>query len=504
LEHFSGIEIEEWPARIAATALHLQDHQANLAMIDALGKGPETLPLRANDDIVIANALRTDWEDVTGPTQHLYIFCNPPFVGQYTKQQTQTEDMRLVWGSLYDGYLDYVTAWFKKSVDLFSRESMNGEFGFVTTNSITQGQPVPTLFEYIFGHGWRIRFAHRTFAWTSEAPGAANVHCVITDFYQPGRRKVPESIYDYGHVKDSEPSLVSVKERVNGYLIDGPNILVSKRNKPLAGLPEINYGTQPADGGHLIVEPEDYATVIADPIAAKYLKPFRGGRELIQGLERWCLWLEDATPAELTESPIIQQRIKATRDWRELQTPSGDAFKLRETPALFRPNAGIPSVPFAAIPAVVSETRRFYTVAHLQPEVIVSNQIFTVADPDGFAFAILSSSAFITWQRAIGGRLKSDLRFSNTLVWNTLPLPEPTAKQREAIIAGGQAVLAARSKFPDSSLADLYHPLSMKPELLAAHKQLDKAVDALFNLKNLTESDRLKALFASYQTLTAN
>jgi len=202
LEHFSGIVLEEWPARIAATALHLADHQANLAMLDALGHGPETLPLQRNDNIVIANALRTDWGEITGQSQHLYVMGNPPFIGQKEKTAAQTADMKLVWGDRYDGYLDYVTGWYKKAVDLLDRPDMGGEFAFVSTNSITQGQPVPALFGYMFTRGWQIRFCHRTFSWTSEAPGAAAVHCVIIGFDKGGRR--PLRVFDYGNQPKGE------------------------------------------------------------------------------------------------------------------------------------------------------------------------------------------------------------------------------------------------------------------------------------------------------------
>jgi hypothetical protein len=437
---------------------------------------------------------------------------NPPFIGQYTKAADQTADMKSVWGSHYDGYLDYVTAWFAKAVDLFSEPGYGGEFAYVSTNSITQGQPVPALFSYIFSNGWRIKFAHRTFAWESEAPGAAAVHCVITGYYKSNRRIASEVLYSYPNIK-GDPNAEPVKDQINGYLIDGPNVLVIDRpqGKTLGKLPQADKGAQPTDGTRelakigkqsLIIDANDYDIVMSDPIAAKYIHPFVGAEELIQGKKRWCLWLENLEPSDLKKSDVLRQRIENCRDWRTAQTQSGDAYKLKDVPHLFRKNRQ-PATPYVCVPRHVSETRRFFTVAHLDPIIICGDANNIIDDPDGFAFAVLSSSAFITWQRAIGGRLESRLRFSNTLTWNTFPLPDVTDAQRAVIIAGGKAVLEARQLHPNRSLADHYNPLAMAPELLKAHTQLDKAVDAVFGLKNPTNEQRLAALFKSYQQMTA-
>jgi len=503
LEHFFGIEIEEWPAQIAATALQLVEHQANQAVELALGAGPDTLPLEKIDHIHVANALRINWADVVAPTDHLYILGNPPFIGQYTKGADQTEDMKLVWGARYDGYLDYVTGWFAKAIDLFSQSEYAGEFAFVSTNSITQGQPVPALFRPVFDAGWRIKFAHRTFAWTSEAPGAAAVHCVITGYYQAARRTAEEALFFYDHPK-GEPRREPVTERINAYLIDGPSVLVEKRTRTVsADLPSVAFGTKAADGGNLIVEPDAYDRFAVDPVAVIYLHKYVSARELIHSTDRWCLWLEDLNPADLGRSHLLKSRVEDCRRWREQQVKTGDAYKLRQTPHLFRPNAARPKVPYLAIPKTSSETRAFLPTAHLQPEVIAASEVFTAPDPEGFAFAVVSSSAFVSWQKAVGGRLKSDMRFSNTLVWNTFPLPAMTDAQQMAIIVGGQAVFDARALHPERSLADHYNPLAMAPELLAAHRTLDRAVDAVFGLKSPDADTRLRTLFSSYEKLTS-
>ena len=244
----------------------------------------------------------------------------------------------------------------------------------MTTNSITQGQPVPALFGPIYRKGWRIKFAHRTFGWDSEAPGQAAVHCVIVGFTRD--KAVKQRLWEYATPK-SEPVEVSVKTGVNAYLVDGPDVLVGKRSKPLSPLlPQARFGTMPIDHGNLIVEAKDYEEVMADPIAAKYMRPFRMGKELVRGLDRWCLWLEDAEPVDIAKSPVLRQRVEANRAWRSAQTPKGDAFKYKDVPHLMRPNKERPLVDYVGIPAVVSETRKFYTAAHLSAEVIAGNQLY--------------------------------------------------------------------------------------------------------------------------------
>lgn len=502
ISQFHGIEIEEWPATIARTAMFLVEHQSNQAVNLAIGYAVPMLPLEDSAQITVGNALRTDWRELVPPTSSTYIMGNPPFIGQYTKASDQTADMKLVWGDQYDGYLDYVTAWFKKSVDYFS-DVNGGRFAFVSTNSIAQGQPVAALFGPLFAAGWRIRFAHQTFAWASEAPGGANVHCVITGYDK--YEKSEPVLYHYAHPK-AEPQIVGATS-INAYLIDGPNVLVMKRSKPLSPeLPVVTFGSKPADGGNLIVEVGDYPQVSQDPVAAKYLRKYRQGKEVVHGLERWCLWMADANfdPADLNRSPVLKQRVENCRTWRSEQSKSGDAYKLRETPHLFRGNQHRPLVPYVGIPRVVSETRAYFTALHLPASVIAGDQLFTALDPDGFLFGVVSSSAFITWQRAVGGALESRLRFSNTVVWNNLPLPPVDTKLREQIIEAGRSVMAVRDLHPERSLADHYNPLAMSPELLKAHAALDRLVDKAFGAKRALHSNeqRLALLFERYIDMT--
>lgn len=504
LDHFFGIEIEEWPARIAQTALHLAHHQANREMERLLGQAPSILPLSTSAHITIGNALRTDWTQVCPPSPTVRIVGNPPFIGQYLRSEEQTDDLRFVWGDGYDGYLDYVTGWFIKASQYFQSVPRGGRFAFVSTNSIAQGSPVAALFGPLLEGGWRIRFAHQTFAWTSEAPGAAAVHCVITGFDRGApHEKAHPVLFTYSSLK-AQPEALPVKH-INPYLVEGPDIFLKALRHPLSpNLPEVRFGSKPVDGGNLIVEAEDYPQVAADPIAAKYLRPFRMGREVVRGLDRWCLWMhtEDFDPRDIDLSPILKERVRACATFRQGSKKKATVAGA-QTAHLFQENHQ-PSEPYVAIPRVVSETRLFYTAAHLSEDVIAGDKVYTALDPDGFLFAIISSSMFMSWQKLVGGRLKSDLNFSNKIVWNTLPLPEVSDKQRAAIIAAGQGVLDARAEQPGVSLATMYNPLAMAPSLLKAHRILDRVVDPAFGAKKALETNeqRLAILFKRYQEMT--
>ena len=505
LDHFFGIEIEEWPARIAQTALHLAHHQANREMERLLGQAPSILPLSTSAHITIGNALRTDWTQVCSPSPSVRIVGNPPFIGQSMRSEEQTDDLRVVWGDGYDGYLDYVTGWFIKASQYFQSVPRGGRFAFVSTNSIAQGAPVPALFRPLLEGGWRIRFAHQTFAWTSEAPGAAAVHCVITGFDRGApHEKARPVLFTYSSLK-AQPEALPV-DHINPYLVEGPDVFVVARRYPLSPrLPEVCFGSKPADGGNLIVEAEDYPRFAADPIAAKYLRPFRMGREVVRGLDRWCLWMhtEDFDPRDIDRSPILKERVRACATFRQGSKKKATVAGA-QTAHLFQENHQ-PSEPYVAIPRVVSETRLFYTAAHLSEDVIAGDKVYTALDPDGFLFAIISSSMFMSWQKLVGGRLKSDLNFSNKIVWNTLPLPEVSDKQRAEIIAAGQGVLEARAEQPGASLADMYNPLAMAPSLLKAHRALDRVVDRAFGARKALETNeqRIAVLFKRYQEMTA-
>ena len=541
IDNFYGLELDPWPASIARTAMFLVERQMDQKMMEEFGYAPVRLPLAHSAHILEGDALTEidevsgeqvdrDWSKVLPVTAQdvanavrVYIAGNPPFVGQAKKGDEQDLGMRLAWGDDYAGYLDFATAWFAKAARYLKTlqeqaetpdaKVVPGDFAFVSTNSIVQGQPVPSLFGPLFRDGWRLKFAYRTFPWESEATGKAAVHCVITGFT---RSKVSEKsrtvrVFDYDwstrRTVEQEPV-----HALNAYLVEGPNVLVEKRSTPLSSqLPLTYFGSKPVDGGNLIVEVEDYPTVTADPVATRYLRPFRMGKELVRGLDRWCLWLEDASEEEIASSPVLNARVEANRGWRSSQPQKGDAYKLRDIPHLMRPNKARPLEPYVGIPRVVSDNRPYYTVKPLSPEVIAGDKVYTAIDPDGFLFAVISSSMFITWQRAVGGRLKSDLSFSNTVVWNNLPLPQISEEQRRKVIAAGRKVLAAREAIEEHagepvSLAEMYASLAtMDPALRAAHDELDSAVDVAFGASRRCSSDakRLEILFERYQELTA-
>ncbi|GAA1348133.1 DNA methyltransferase [Falsarthrobacter nasiphocae] len=504
MESFIGLELEEWPARIAATALHLVDHQANQAMELALGKAPEPLPLETITTVHVVNSLKVRWQDYIPPTQHLFIMSNPPFLGDNTRTKEQKKELQDAWGDASVlSRLDYVTGWHAKALELFKNREYGGEWAFVTTNSITQGDQPPRLFGPIFAQGWKIKFAHQTFAWTSEASDAAAVHCVIVGFTKD--KAAPRRLFTYPSPK-AEP-LEQDAAQINGYLLDAENVLVEKRSSMLSPcLTKTLRGSMPSDGGNLIVEPEDYAEFAADPIASTYLHRYIGAKELLHGTDRWCLWLDGWDSRDLNKSALLRMRVEAVKDFRAAST----AATTRDYPYhhLFRQLAK-QDTSYVCVPRHVSETREFFTVQHFDADVIAGDANFTIQDPDGLQFAVMSSSAFITWQKAIGGRLESRLRFASTLTWYTFPVPEISEKDRAAIIAGGRAVLDARALHPEKSLAEHYQPLGMDPALVKAHKQLDKAVDKVFGLRDTTgkrvsNEDRLKALFASYAAMTGD
>lgn len=548
IDNFYGLELDPWPASIARTAMFLVERQMDQKMMEEFGYAPVRLPLAHSAHILEGDALTEvdeasgeqmdrDWSKVLPVTAQdvadgvrVYIAGNPPFAGQGKKGTEGTEEkkakecgMRLAWGDDYAGYLDFATAWFAKAARYLKNlqeqsESLGvgevpGEFAFVSTNSIVQGKPVPSLFGPLFRDGWRIKFAYRTFPWKSEATGKAAVHCVITGFTRsevPEKRSVRVFDYDWATRRTVEQESA---HSLNAYLVsDGLNVLVKDRSKPLSSLiPAAVRGSQSTDDGNLIVKVEDYPKFAADPVAARYLRPFVGAKELIQGLERWCLWLEGASKEEIASSPVLSARVEKNREWRSAQPQGGDAYMLRDIPHRMRPNKARPLTSYVCIPRHVSADRPYFTVKYLPAEAIASDAVFMATDPDGLAFAIISSSMFIAWQRAIGGQIKSDLRFANTVVWNNLPLPEISEEQRRKVIAAGRKVLAAREAIEEREdepvpLETLYESLAtMDPALRAAHDELDSAVDVAFGASRRCSSDeaRLKILFERYQELTA-
>jgi len=496
LDHFYGIEIDEWPARIAETAMFLIDRQCDLKMKERFGAAPERLPIQTQATIVVGNALRTDWKSILPASPNVVIAGNPPFLGHGSRTDEQSREIRDLWGRDDIGRLDYATGWYAKCLDYFGK--VPGRWAFVSTNSLVQGEPVATLFSAVFGAGWRIRFAHRTFAWESEAVGAAAVHCVIVGFDRGGKSPALFVYVDGKGVPDLLPA-----KFINAYLVDGPNVLVEQRRKMLSpALKPFSFGSRPNDGGAFVVEPDQVEEFRADPIASKYLRRFVGARELLHAEDRWCLWLEDALPSDLSASALLGERVESCRQHR-LASRRAATREWAQWPHRFDFNSQ-PTSEYLCAPGVTSERRWFMPAARFGPEVVTSNAAFTSPDPDGFQFAVISSSMFIAWQRAIGGRLESRLRFSNTVVWSNVPLREVAPETRTSVCAAGEAVLAARELEPEKSLAQHYDPETMSSALLDAHRALDELVDRMFGAKRTCsfEEERQEILFQRYAEMT--
>jgi len=491
-ENFAGIEISWWPAKIAETAMFLMQHKVT-QRLGAIGDPPQILPIKDAARICHADALSTDWNEAQKAVVNTFVFGNPPFHGHKERSAAETAALKFAWGAQYNGNLDFVTGWHAKALH-YLRGKDKSRFAFVTTNSITQGQSVAALFQPIYGDGWRISFAHRTFAWESESTGAAAVHCVIVGFDKNTSRP---RLFTYPTGK-AEPVELPVS-RISAYLIDMEEVFVPGRRVRLSPtLTEVSSGSNPIDFEQFILkEDSDYDEVVADTVASKYLRRFSNGSDYINGKVRWCLWLKNVDSSDIVNSPVLKRRVKTVAERRT--TSDRQATKrLALTPTLFGEDRQ-PIVDFLAFPQTFTDTRRYMTVGIMSPDIIIGMKIYSTVDPTGLQFAIASSSMAITWQRTVGGRLKSDPSFSNTLVWNTFPFPALTSAECQRIIAAGNLIKEARGLFAGKTLAALYNPLAMPPELIAAHNALDKAVDKVFGFrKTPTELERQARLFERY------
>lgn len=496
LDHFYGIELEEWPARIAETAMLLVDHLANQRMEQEFGIAPDRLPIEISPTIVHGDALRVDWADVVTPSEDVVIVGNPPFIGQYTKTAQQTLDTRRIWGDRYNGYLDYVTCWYAKAIDYYG--ATKAKWAFVSTNSICQGEPVEYLWRPILQNGWRCRFAHRSFQWVTETPGSAAVHVSILGFDRESNSPVKLWTYPLGGRGAPQEQSVS---RINPYLVpDASHTLIHSKTRPgNTVLPVADYGNKPTDGGNLLVPVAEYDSVASDAIASKYLRRFIGARELVHNKDRWCLWLEGATASEIRSSSVLRSRVNEVRKMREKSTKLATKEKAA-TPHLFDERRQ-PLTDYLAIPRHVGEHRPYFLAARYPSAVICSDANFMAADPDGLALGILSSSMYVAWMRAIGGRIKSDLRFSNTFTYNTFPLPPLSEADSVAISAAAKEIVRVRELYAPRSLASLYDPTAIPPALVAAHDALDKHIDKVFLYDGSSELERQQFLFRLYQNL---
>lgn len=504
VDQFYGIEIEEFPAQIAQVALWLTDHQMNLQVSEEFGQYFARLPLVKSPNIVYGsehgNALRIDWESVVKPSDLSYIVGNPPFVGKAYQSLAQKEDLARTFPDVKGaGVLDYVTCWYRRAVE-FMQKNPSISAAFVSTNSVTQGEQVGILWPHLFERGVRINFAHRTFDWTSEGRGTAAVHCVIVGFaLRDAQRKW---LYDY-ETPRSDPHRTEVSN-LNPYLVDAPTVFVTKRRIPVSqGAPQMAFGSMPNDGGFLLLSAEEKAKLSAEELrAAKWLRRLMGSDEFLYSTERWCLWLVAAEPAEIRAAPLVAQRVANVKKQREASSRAATK-ELANRPMLFG-EIRQPMSRYLAVPEVSSEDRRFIPIGFLDPAVVATNKLYTIAGASDFHFGVVQSAMHMAWMRAVGGRLESRYQYSAGLVYNNFPWPDVTDKQRGAIETGAQGILKTRAEFPKSTLADLYDPVSMPPVLVKAHQVLDKAVDAAYGRKDFkSEAERVAFLFGLYQKITA-
>jgi N-6 DNA Methylase len=554
VDQFYGIEIEEFPAQIAQVAMWLTDHQMNRALSDEFGKYFDRLPLKSTPHIQHGNALQIDWQDVLPSARCSYVLGNPPFVGAKYMNDAQRVDVAKVFAGIDNaGLLDFVAAWYVKAVRYVKADGRieaekwgqipiqettasgartastklgsdptfplapetSTRVAFVSTNSITQGEQVGVLWSWLLAQGMHIHFAHRTFRWSNEASGKAAVHCVIIGF---GAEDVADkTIYEYENIA-GKPHAISANN-INPYLIDGPNVIAAARMQPICNVPAIANGSIPADGSNLILEPSERDALIAsEPESEQWLRPYLGAEGFIHNQMRYCLWLINCPPQALRAMPQVLARVKAVQRMREASSKMATQMKAA-TPTLFTENRQPLSGNYLAIPRTSSEARRYLPLGYLDANVVAANDLQIVPAASLLHFGVLSSTMHRAWVDVTAGRLKSDIRYSVKMTYNTFPWPtleEKVAKPQQnkaqaAIESAAKVVLDARAQFPGSSLADLYDPLTMPPALVKAHQKLDAAVDAAYAQDAVhagkkayaTDAERVAYLFALYQRLTS-
>lgn len=465
ISQFYGIEINDFAVTVAKTALWIAESQMMKETEKILLVPLEFLPLKTNAFIVEGNALRVDWESVVPKSKLNYIMGNPPFVGARLMGKEQKADVNTIFpGWKNAGNLDYVCCWYKKASDMMQGTSVRS--ALVSTNSVSQGESVANLWKPLFDDGVHIDFAYRTFRWDSEAKIKAHVHCVIIGF-SVAASSTPKKLFDGDRYQ--------VANNINGYLLDGENVFVESRSKPICNVPEIGIGNKPIDGGFYLFEKEEMEEFIKkEPSSKKYFRPWYGSREFINQKPRYCLWLGECTPAELKAMPHCMERVKAVREYR-LASPSPGTVKLADKPTRFHVE-NMPSGRYIVIPQVSSERRRYIPMGYMDNSVLGSDKVRILPNGNLYEFGILESNVHMAWVRATCCRLKSDYSYTVNDVYNNFIWPAPTEQQKAKIEQTAQAILDARALYPDSSLADLYDELTMPPELRKAHQANDRAV----------------------------
>lgn len=496
ISQFYGIEINDFAVTVAKTALWIAESQMIKDTEDIVKITIDFLPLKSYTNITEGNALRLNWEEVAPKNKLNYIMGNPPFVGARLMSVAQKEDVNAVFGSKWKnaGNLDYVACWYKKCTDLIKGTSIR--CALVSTNSVSQGESVANLWKPLFENGVHIDFAHRTFRWDSEASIKAHVHCVIIGFSVAPNNK-PKIIYS-----SDRPQ---VAENINGYLLNGANIFIENRSKPLCDVPEMVFGSMPNDGGYLSNYSDEQKNEIVSkyPQAEKLFKQLVGGEEFIKNKIRWCLWLKNVSPKVIQE---VQPVICAVKNVALMRSKSNRPAtkKLAEFPTLFgeirQPEKGC----YLLVPQVTSSDRKYIPIGFMSCEIIANNLVSIIPNGGIYEFGVLTSNVHMAWMRAVCGRLGVGYRYSINIVYNNFPWCNPTKEQKEKIELTAQAILDARAQYPDCSLADLYDEATMPYELRIAHRNNDKAVMEAYDFwkKLNTESECVAELMKMYKELT--
>lgn len=495
IDQFYGIEINDFAVTVAKTALWIAESQMMKETEDVVMMHLDFLPLKTNAHIVEGNALRMDWSRIVRRSELTYIMGNPPFVGARIMSAEQKADVVDVFSTEWKnvGNLDYVACWYKKAAELIRGTLIR--VALVSTNSVTQGEAVANIWKPLFELGVHIDFAYRTFIWDSEASIKAHVHCVIIGF-SISKNDNQKLLFD-------TEGMTKVNH-INAYLIDADDIFVESRNRPICQVPTIGIGNKPIDGGHYLFEKQEMQAFIEkEPESKKYFHPWYGSKEFINRSPRYCLYLGNCPPEVLKRMPECVKRIEMVRNYR-LQSTSAGTRKIADTPTRFHVT-NMPLGNFIVIPEVSSQRRRYIPMGYMDSSVLCSNKVRLLPDASLYYFGVLESNVHMAWMRAVCGRLKSDYDYSINIVYNNFPWPEPSEEQRAKIEQTAQGILDARALYPDSSLADLYDPLTMPPELSKAHRANDIAVMKAygFDVKTMTEADCVAALMKLYQEKVA-
>ena len=492
-----GIEINDFAVSVANAALWIAESQMLEETMSIVYSNIDFLPIKSYSNIVEGNALRLNWEEIVPKDKLSYIIGNPPFVGANSVSKSQKEELLDLFGKKSNaGILDYVSGWYAKAANLIEQSQI--KCAFVSTNSITQGEQVSVLWEYLSSKGVFIDFGYKSFVWNSEAKDKAKVHCVIIGFSLKNNGE--KIIFD----KDSK----LIVESITPYLTEGKMIFVGRMNNPISLVEGITKGCQPTDGGNLIIEEEDYIEFIKqEPNAKKYIKRLYGAVEFINNKKRYCLWLTGISPAELRSMPKVLERVQKVKEMR-LNSSAEGTRKLADRPHEFRETYNFDS--YIIIPSTSSENRKYIPMGFMGKDDISTNANLIIPNATLYDFGILTSNVHMAWMRTVAGRLKSDYRYSAKIVYNNFPWPTVTEEQKQFIANTAQGILDARALYPDCSLADLYDELTMPVELRKAHQANDIAVMKAYGMIKkvdgkdtfLTESETVARLFEMYQELT--